>query len=87
MTATVTSPTPRLSRPKSLIAALLATLAIAGAVEATLPDSASARASRQYCAELFAVSDYWESRGAYGFADFFMIAAREQGCGSYFLAY
>jgi hypothetical protein len=87
MTTTVTSPAPRLSRFKTLIAALLATLAIAGAVEASVPDSASARASRTLCVEYFAASDYWRSMGQHSLADLFMWISREQGCGSYYIAY
>jgi hypothetical protein len=65
---------PSLSRIKALIGALLATLAIAAAVQATAPDSASAVSN---------CSDYWGKKGDmaaidgyWDLADFYWTIAR-----------
>lgn len=63
---------PRFSRAKALIAALFATLAIAGAVQATAPDSAAAMPSR--CATFYGQAETAYMNGYDDLGDFYLNA-------------
>ena len=59
---------PRLSRVKAMIGAALATLAIAGAVQAAAPEPASAMRSAR-CSNLLDAVEFYRWAGAYEVAD------------------